>query len=183
VSAVVCPYCTKPAQLVGGDVMYPHRSDLHEKKFYRCLPCGAHVGCHDGTVNPLGRLANAELRQWKQRAHAAFDPLWQGGKMKRRDAYQWLADGLGIPFAEAHIGMFDVATCQRVIGMSFTAPAAPAPAARPPASVRHAEMLVLRPPVIGSDYKPLCNCQPPWEHCEHTVIVGMVPTQPKRKSA
>lgn len=29
-------------------------------------------------------------------------------------------------------------------------------------------------PVIGSDYKPLCNCQPPWEHCEHTVIVGMM---------
>jgi hypothetical protein len=35
------------------------------------------VGCHKGTTKPLGRLADAELREWKKRAHAAFDPVWQ----------------------------------------------------------------------------------------------------------
>ena len=31
----------------------------------------AYVGVHKGTDKPLGRLANAELRYWKKRAHAA----------------------------------------------------------------------------------------------------------------
>lgn len=45
-SELTCPYCGKPAQLVGGDVIYPHREDLHEKKFWLCTPCNAYVGCH-----------------------------------------------------------------------------------------------------------------------------------------
>ncbi len=37
------------------------------------------VGCHPGTKNSLGRLANAELRKWKSIAHRVFDPLWRDG--------------------------------------------------------------------------------------------------------
>ena len=67
------------------------------------------------TDKPLGRLANAELREWKKKAHAAFDPLWQGGKMRRNQAYAWLAQRLGLPTHLTHIGMFDVITCQQVV--------------------------------------------------------------------
>ena len=113
---VRCPYCGREPEMVSGDVIYPHRTDLHAMTFFRCAPCGAHVGCHPGTITPLGRLANAELRLAKQRAHAAFDPLWQyGGPMTRRKAYQWLQRALGLSASECHIGMFDVAQCRRVV--------------------------------------------------------------------
>ncbi|MES2415145.1 MAG: zinc-finger-containing protein [Pseudomonadota bacterium] len=122
---VTCPYCQQPAVLVGGDVMYPHRPDLADKKFWNCAPCKAFVGCHpaqtatqngvgDGTV-PMGRLANAELRRAKQAAHAAFDPLWKSGAMHRKAAYKWLSKALGLTSQQTHIGMFDVAQCVAVV--------------------------------------------------------------------
>jgi len=112
--SVVCPYCGKPAELVTGAAIYPRRSDLHGKSFYRCNPCHAYVGCHPGTTNPLGRLANAELRRAKMAAHAAFDPIWKTGRMKRGVAYEWLAKRLEINKSDCHIGMFDIETCKRV---------------------------------------------------------------------
>lgn len=119
---VVCPYCGAPAEMVKGSVIYPTRPDLHAQNFWNCTPCRAYVGCHkpnprmgfDGT-QPLGRLANAELRRAKNAAHAAFDPIWQQGTMKRLDAYSWLAARLNIPVAACHIGEFDVALCQKVV--------------------------------------------------------------------
>lgn len=73
------------------------------------------VGCHPGTIKPLGRLATKELRVWKMKAHEAFDPLWKSREMKRGDAYGWLAGELGIRVEKCHIGMFDEAMCGRVI--------------------------------------------------------------------
>jgi hypothetical protein len=131
-----CPYCSQPAKLVTGKVIYPHRPDLHDRKFWHCAPCQAYVGCHRAGKGeaPLGRLANAELRMWKMRAHEAFDPLWKelvdkeievrGGQAPkgikqrhRTDAYKNLAQDLGIALEDCHIGMFDVETCQRVVSI------------------------------------------------------------------
>lgn len=77
--------CGAPAEYVTGAVMYPHRRDLHHKSFYRSVPCDARVGCHPGTKAPLGRLATRRVRVARQRAHAAFDPLWKQGRMTRGD--------------------------------------------------------------------------------------------------
>lgn len=123
VKPVTCPYCSKPAEKVTGLSVYPHRSDLQAKIFWRCSgKCAAWVGCHPGTSVPMGRLANDELRLWKRKAHAAFDPLWRvcahNKKKKgsaRGRAYQALADILGIPVQDCHIGEFDEALCQRTI--------------------------------------------------------------------
>lgn len=112
---VTCPYCDRAAMLVPGREIYPHRADLHHREFWSCPPCGAYVGCHENTANPLGRLANAELRVAKVQAHAAFDPLWRDGQMKRKAAYRWLAQQLGIEFKACHIGWFDVEQCRRVV--------------------------------------------------------------------
>lgn len=112
-TTIICNYCQQPAQLVGGDVVYPHRRDLYGLRFYYCNPCGAWVGCHPGTTRPLGRLANAELRQAKVEAHAAFDPLWRSGRKKRKEAYAWLAQQIGVE--RIHIGECDVETCRRVV--------------------------------------------------------------------
>jgi hypothetical protein len=76
------------------------------------------VGCHHGNTRPLGRLANKELRSWKIRAHTAFDRLWKSRRMKREQAYAWLAEKLGISKKECHIAMFDKAMCQRTIALS-----------------------------------------------------------------
>jgi hypothetical protein len=105
---------------MSGAEIYPHRPDLSHLKFYACLPCSAWVGCHRGTTKPLGRLANAELREAKTEAHNAFDPLWKfeqfhRQKMKRTEAYQWLANQLEISVDDCHIGMFDVETCGKVV--------------------------------------------------------------------
>ena len=112
---VICPYCNKEAELVTGDIIYPHRQDLYEKSFYLCEPCNAYVGCHNGTDEPLGRLANAELRQAKMWAHKFFDAIWKSGKMKRKQAYEWLADKLEIEIEDCHIGMFDIDMCKKVV--------------------------------------------------------------------
>lgn len=112
---VPCPYCGDPAELVGGDRVYPHRPDLAGKRFYLCAPCDAYVGCHPGTTEPLGRLADKALRRAKVAAHNAFDPLWQAGPMTRPEAYRWLAGALGVAPADCHIGQFDLGQCQRVI--------------------------------------------------------------------
>lgn len=112
-----CPYCAGPSKLVGGEVIYPHRKDLFEKNFWRCAPCNAYVGCHAGTTIPLGRLADAVLREAKIQAHAAFDVLWRAGGMPRQEAYAWLAEQLILPRDDCHIGFFDLDRCQRVMAV------------------------------------------------------------------
>lgn len=107
-----CPYCTQPATYRGNS---RHLYSRNYGPVWECVPCKAWVGCHKGTRTPLGRLANAELRKAKMAAHAAFDPMWKSGDMKRRAAYAWLADALSLPPEQAHIGMMDVAMCRRVM--------------------------------------------------------------------
>lgn len=117
-----CRYCQQMAVLARpGDAAYPYQQDYGP--VWVCTPCGAWVGCHPGTENPLGGLANAQLRAAKICAHAAFDPLWQA-KMRRdgcsktrarRAGYKWLAGQLGIDVKVCHIGFMDLDECQRVV--------------------------------------------------------------------
>lgn len=110
---VYCPYCGRKAEYVDDKVIYGRSYGMA----YLCRHCMAYVGVHKGTDKPLGRLANAELRYWKKAAHAAFGPLWQRGRFKgrRNAAYNWLAQKMGLPKEDTHIGMFDVLQCKRVI--------------------------------------------------------------------
>jgi hypothetical protein len=125
---VKCDYCQRPAKLVSGLVVYPHRRDLADKMFYLCVPCDAYVGCHMGTTFPFGRLANAELRKAKTAAHAAFDPIWQYRLSVKRKTdksytkgharggrYKKLGELMGIPGENCHIGMFDVEQCKKAV--------------------------------------------------------------------
>lgn len=114
---VLCDYCKKPAQLVSGVKIYPHRTDLNDLKFWNCEQCKAYVGCHKNSKKniPLGRLANSELRIWKQNAHSCFDPIWKSGKIDRPNAYAWLAKRMGIDKEFCHIGRFSVEQCKQVI--------------------------------------------------------------------
>ena len=110
-----CPYCGEPARFEWGVELSPHRPDLAGKGFWVCRSCSAWVGCHPDSFKPLGRLANTELRSAKMAAHAAFDPFYKRRGWRRSQAYAWLADKLGIPREETHIGMFDVDQCRKVV--------------------------------------------------------------------
>jgi len=119
----ICPYCGKPA------VFLPSSAELYNGKDYGpvwiCRQCQAWVGCHNPGDVPLGRLANAELRKAKMQAHAAFDPLWKSGEMKRSHAYRWLGNALGI--CAPHIGEMDVDECHRVVEVCNARTAKPTP--------------------------------------------------------
>lgn len=112
-----CPYCHKPAEWVPNEVVYGKRYGKSWMVWLcRCLPNYVYVGCHKNTRRPLGTMANSELRGWRRKAHKAFDPIWQDREMKRPDAYAWLAGRMKV--AEAHVGEFDIAQCQRVIQLA-----------------------------------------------------------------
>jgi hypothetical protein len=46
------------------------------------------------------------LRRWRNSAHALFDPLWHSGQMTRGQAYEWLAEKIGLTKAQCFIGGF-----------------------------------------------------------------------------
>ncbi len=110
---VYCDYCGRETEYVDSKVIYGKSYG----KIYLCRNCMAYVGVHKGTDKPLGRLANAELRNWKKAAHAVFDPLWKYGRFRghRNAAYAWLAQKMGLPVEKTHIGMFDVGQCRKAI--------------------------------------------------------------------
>jgi hypothetical protein len=72
-------------------------------KIYYCNDCRAAVGCHPGTVIPLGRMADRATRQLRTKAHDEFDKLWRSGLMSRAKAYNWLAASLEIDPSQCHI--------------------------------------------------------------------------------
>lgn len=128
---VICPYCESEA-------IFESSTKVYKKDYgmmYICSnypECDAYVGVHKGTDTPLGRLADKELRFWKQKAHEYFDVLWkakiiqkrkEGKNYKKRRArnaaYEWLAKELGIKKEDCHIGMFDVQTCQHVAEICY----------------------------------------------------------------
>lgn len=121
VNPPTCDYCGAPP------VYCPSSEHVYRGvdygPIYQCAGCDAWVGVHRGTLRALGRLANKELRQAKQRAHAAFDPLWQ--RVMERDGlpkyrargrgYKWLAEQMGLTREQMHIGELDVDQCAKVV--------------------------------------------------------------------
>ena len=81
------------------------------KRFY-CKTEGCSMVCWDG---PTSLPADFETRQCRLKAHAAFDELWQSGRVKRRDMYRRLSEFMDLPGKETHIGMFDAAQCEKVV--------------------------------------------------------------------
>lgn len=91
-SGRICPYCHVPTEYKNSIEVY----GVDYGMIYYCPQCGAYVGVHKGTDRAKGRLANAELRRCKIEAHRYFDELYKRGLMKRREAYKWLSDQLGL---------------------------------------------------------------------------------------
>lgn len=110
-----CTYCGKEPELVAGNIVYPHRSDLFDKHFYMCRECDAYVGVH-GSNSPyygraFGLLANPSLRLARSRAHQEVDRLWKENHMSRSKTYEYLADEMCYDIRYTHIGYFTIEQC------------------------------------------------------------------------
>ena len=95
---------------------FPYKNG-QPRRFYGCSTwpaCKAAHGAHpDGS--PVGKPGTVQEKEARQLAHIAFDQLWQGGGMRRSQAYKWLAEQMGMEKSKCHIGSFDVAMCNRVV--------------------------------------------------------------------
>jgi hypothetical protein len=112
---MLCDQCNTPAQQVRGSKIYPHRPDLHNRRFWYCDQGHPARWVAVGTG---GTMADQITRYWRQRAHAHFDPVWQSGDLTRSDAYAILSEIMGITKSKCHISQFDYAQCKQVIEIS-----------------------------------------------------------------
>lgn len=107
-----CPYCGQQARCITSEQFYGRDFGSN---IYECRSCDAYVTTHGRSLVPKGTLANAETREWRKKAHAAFDPIWKTGRMQRRAAYSWMQNVMEMTPEQAHIGMFDVESCKKLI--------------------------------------------------------------------
>lgn len=114
----ICEVHKTKGILVGGEVVYPHRTDLFDKKFWICTikTCNARCGEHAAKG---GFMAAKETRDARMAAHAAFDSLWKEGSSKRfrsrGGAYQWLSEVMKMHQNDCHIGFMTAEKCRQVV--------------------------------------------------------------------
>jgi hypothetical protein len=112
---VNCPYCGSPVDFCDSKRIYGKSYGM----VYVCSKypeCRAWVMAHRNGGEPMGILANDELRTLRKYAHKLFDPLWQSGKMKRPIAYRLMRTLMDLPTSECHIGMMNEIRCKVFIG-------------------------------------------------------------------
>lgn len=86
---------------------------------WACPVFACTVACWDGNTSTP---ADDVTRALRIKCHELFDRtygrhgLHNGKRFKnRRMAYQWLAKTMGVPGAEAHIGMFTKEQCEKLL--------------------------------------------------------------------
>lgn len=114
----ICRYCGGVIRLIPAETVYgssANRLGKKGEKLYQCQNCNARVGCHKGSIRPLGNVANEVLRLKRIEAHQVFDGFWKQRGMSRTAAYKWLAEKMSLPEEAAHIGGFEMDQCQEAI--------------------------------------------------------------------
>lgn len=113
-----CPYCGQRAELKDTEIIYGR--SYGNAWICRNYPkCDAYVGVHRRDNNPLGSLANAELRTLREECHAKFDQLWSGGRMNRNEAYELLMKIMKLNKKKSHIAKFDKEKCNKLLSYFF----------------------------------------------------------------
>lgn len=108
VRRIWCCACNREvdARLTDGGEIYPHRKDLESLPFWSCDECANFVGCHHKTKNrtaPLGCIPTPEIKEARKHIHALIDPIWQSGKMGRKDLYAAISERIGWTYHTAKI--------------------------------------------------------------------------------
>lgn len=113
---ITCPYCGAHAILQKASYVYGDSS--MDEYVYVCSnypKCDSYVGVHRGTKEPMGTLANRELRNKRIRTHKVFEKIWQNNLMSKKEAYRWMTYMMGIPFDMGHIGKFSEYRCDELV--------------------------------------------------------------------
>jgi len=117
-----CTYCGKDAEYTENRVVYGRNYGTWPM-IWLCRKCDAYVGCHKDTKEPLGRMADKELRSIKKDAKEMFiaaflDGDWNVSNYKKNDAYEYLAEHMKLPRDKVHFGMFDEKQCKLALDIS-----------------------------------------------------------------
>jgi hypothetical protein len=59
-------------------------------------------------------LADRDTHEARKAAHAAFDPLWKSGKLRRGYAYKLLAETMGLTRDECHMKLMTAEQARKV---------------------------------------------------------------------
>ena len=99
-----CPYCGAKASLRPASAVYGTATKVPDSYLYVCdrYPrCDSYVGAHKRTKEPMGTLANGDLRNKRIQAHKAFDWMWKSGLMTKWQAYKWMQGKLALTDEQA----------------------------------------------------------------------------------
>jgi ssDNA-binding Zn-finger/Zn-ribbon topoisomerase 1 len=112
---LICPECG--AMMILRETRKFTHKDGSPRKFYGCSRWPNCKGIHGAHPNgePLGIPADKETKQWRMKAHDAFDGLWKKGNMTRNEAYDYLAGRMALSADDCHIGRFDKNQCMEAI--------------------------------------------------------------------
>ena len=114
-----CIECGKQPRLTDGREIYPHRPDLHSKRFYKCDNCnGSYCGCHPDTTTPLGYPCGPETRKARSAAHEKIDPIWREKITSRNKVYAMLADKMGIRRNDCHIAWMTASEARKAASLA-----------------------------------------------------------------
>lgn len=109
-----CPYCEGRVTLTTNNEVYG-RLCGDWPYVYLCRVCDAYVGLHPDTDLPLGTLADRQLREARKRAKGLWQVISRARNWSRDQAYQWLAQAMGISRRECHFGHFDLDRAQQAL--------------------------------------------------------------------
>ena len=114
---IYCPYCGAKATLHSASYVYGETAKTNDLLYVcdRYPKCNAYVGAHRKSKQPMGTLANGDLRNKRIQAHRAFDWIWKSGLMTKWQAYKWMQSKLGLSDKQAHIAKFSEYMCDRLI--------------------------------------------------------------------
>jgi hypothetical protein len=109
-----CPYCGDSIVVVDSSVVYGVGHDYGLMNTCKNYPqCDSYCG-HGAT------LANRELRELRKQCHRKFDVIWKSGKMKRKEAYNWLCQVMKVSRQDGHIALFRDEQCKKLLDILKT---------------------------------------------------------------
>lgn len=100
--------------LTNGRELYPLLPREHDRPYWVCRWCQAWVGCHEGSIKPMGYPADRPTRMARMMLHTRrLDPLWRDHGYTRNEIYFRLQQGMKLKPRQAHVGKFTREQCQQ----------------------------------------------------------------------
>jgi len=114
-----CNYCNKEAEWVENKAIYK-KNYGKSYMIWWCKPCDAYVGCHNNTKDPLGSLANKELRELRKQSKQLWivtENIDWKDSISKKNGYRKLRKQLGYDF---HFGESTLEECNKIIKLYDT---------------------------------------------------------------